>query len=175
MKKSIKLSLLMVTAAFVLTGCVDDSIKEGTKLLEDKKYEQAEATFTQAVKEDKSVAQAYRGMGIARWELEDYEGAKEAFLQALDEGVDSTSVIYHFIGSCEMNLNNPKSALNYYRLGMEAEDCTEELKQEMKRNEIAAYEALGDFESARTKLEKYNKEYPDDKKMEKETEFYVTQ
>lgn len=175
MKNMTKMTLVMAAAVFALTGCGGNPIKEGTKLLEDKKYEKAEAAFKEAVKSDKNVAEAYRGMGIARWELEDYEGAKEAFLQALDAGADSTAAICHFIGSCEMELGNPKNALNYYRFGMEAEDCTDELMQEMKRNEIAAYEALGDFESAKTRMKKYNEEYPDDKKMKKETEFYVTQ
>lgn len=175
MKKITRLTLVMAAAAFTLTGCGVNHIKEGTEFLEDKKYEKAEASFKEAVKENKDLAEAYRGMGIARWELKDYEGAKEAFLQALDAGADSTAAICHFIGSCEMELGNPKNALNYYRLGMEAEDCTEELMKEMKRNEIAAYEALGDFESAKTRVKKYNEEYPDDKKMKKETEFYVTQ
>lgn len=175
MKKGIQTTMIVTAAMLALTGCGPNKIKEGTQLLKDKEYEKAETAFKESIKKDKNIAEAYRGMGIARWEMKDYEGAEEAFLKALDNGADSTAQICHFIGSCEMKMKHPQKALNYYRLGMEEKNCTEELKQEMKRNEIAAYEMLGDFKSAKQRLSKYKKDYPKDKKMKKEIEFYITQ
>lgn len=47
--------------------------------------------------------------------------------------------------------------------------------QEMKYNEIVAYEKLGKWENARTKLKEYVKDYPDDERGTKEAEFLETQ
>ena len=48
------------------------------------------------------------------------------------------------------------------------------MKQEMRFNEIAAYEKTGDYESARTKLKEYVEDYPDDERAAKEAEFLET-
>ena len=47
--------------------------------------------------------------------------------------------------------------------------------QEMKYNEIVAYEQLSKWENARTKLKEYVKDYPDDERGTKEAEFLETQ
>ena len=57
---------------------------------------------------------------------------------------------------------------------MEAEDVSEEMMQEMRFNEIVAYEQAGDIESARSKLADYTADYPDDEKAAKEAEFLET-
>ena len=66
-----------------------------------------------------------------------------------------------------MKLDQAKQALNYYRLGLEEEDASDELKQEMRLNEIAAYEMSGDMESAKSKLKSYIQDYPDDERAAK--------
>lgn len=73
-----------------------------------------------------------------------------------------------------MQLGNYKMAANYYRLGMKMEDCTEEMLQEMRFNEIAALEKMGDLENAKLKLSEYVAAYPDDEKAAKEAEFFET-
>ena len=50
----------------------------------------------------------------------------------------------------------------------------EELIREMKRGQIIACEELGDLASARTLLEEYLEEYPDDEAAAKEAEFLET-
>ena len=57
---------------------------------------------------------------------------------------------------------------------MEAEDVSDEMMQEMRFNEIAAYEQSGDMESAKSKLKDYTADYPDDEKAAKEAEFLET-
>ena len=44
----------------------------------------------------------------------------------------------------------------------------------MEYNEIAAYEAMEEWESAKVKLEAYTEAYPDDEKAAKELEFLNT-
>ena len=111
---------------------------------------------------------------MAKWEQEDYEGARDAFKEALDNGAEKTGAIYNLLGSCEMKLNDSQGALSYYRLALSAEDSSEDLLKEVKYNMIAAYEQSKDWESARAKLKEYIAEYPDDETAGKEAEFLET-
>lgn len=158
----------------MLAGCGNNPSEDGVALLKEEKYEEAAEKFQEAVDEEINQADAYRGLGMAKWELEDYEGAKEALAKALKEGGEKTAAIYSLLGNCEMQLGNPQAALNQYRLGLETEDCSKELKQGMRRNEIIAYEQLGDWESAKVKLQTYSTDYPDDAMAVKESEFLET-
>lgn len=166
--------LTILMSVFALTGCGEKSTEEGLLLLQESKYEEAIVKFQEAVDDEKNLGEAYRGIGIAKWELEDYEGACEAFKYALDNRAEETATLYNFLGTCEMKLGNYKMALNYYRLGMELEDCTGEMLQEMRFNEIAALEKIGDWENARFKLKEYAADYPDDVQAAKEAEFFET-
>ena len=93
----------------------------------------------------------------------------------MDNGAEKTTALYNFLGSCELKVDNPKEALNYYNLGQGCDDASKELMQEMKYNEIVAYEKLGKWENARTKLKEYVKDYPNDERGTKEAEFLETQ
>ncbi|MEI3218996.1 MAG: tetratricopeptide repeat protein [Lachnoclostridium sp.] len=44
----------------------------------------------------------------------------------------------------------------------------------MMFNEIAAYEKMGDYETAKEKLREYTEKYPDDENAAKEAEFLET-
>ena len=169
-----KIMLTMIVSALMLTGCGENPSEEGLLLLQEGKYEDAIAKFQEAIDDEKNMDDAYRGIGIAKWELEDYEGARDAFENAMDNGAEITATLYNFLGTSEMKLGNYKMALNYYRLGMELEDCTGEMLQEMRFNEIAALEKIGDWENARFKLTEYIADYPDDEKAAKEAEFFET-
>ena len=147
----------VLLAALMLTGCGSNLLEEGTALLEEGKYAEAADTFQ-----------------AAKWEQQDYEGALEAFQSVLDNGGEKTGELYNLMGCCAMQLEKPTDALNYFRLGMEAEDVSEEMMQEMRFNEIVAYEQAGDIESARSKLTDYTADYPDDEKAAKEAEFLET-
>lgn len=175
MKRTIKWMLTGLLAACMLTGCGSKSLEEGVSLLESGKYEAAAGKFKEAADEDRNAGEAYRGLGIAEWEQGQYEAALNAFENALDNGAEKTAEIYNLMGCCELKLSEPKAALDYFHLGMECEDVGDELMQEMKYNEIVAYEDSGQWENARTKLKKYCKAYPDDERASKEAEFLETQ
>ena len=74
----------VVLAAFMLTGCGSHLLEDGTELLREGSYEEAAAVFQEAADEDAKDPEAWRGLGLARWEQEDYEGALEAFQSVLD-------------------------------------------------------------------------------------------
>ena len=117
---------------------------------------------------------AWRGIGIAKWEQKDYKGARNAFRKALDNNAEKTGTIYNLIGNCDLKLGKAKEALNYYNLGLEQDDVSKKMKKEMKYNIIVAYEKMEDWESAEVKLEEYLESYPNDKAAKKEAEFLET-
>lgn len=174
MKRQKSWILLVMAVAALLTGCVKNASEDGVKLLEEGKYKEAVEAFEQTIEDEVNVGDAYRGIGIARWEQEDYEGAEEAFEEALENGAKKTGTIYNFIGNCELKLEKPESALNYYNLGLKQEGLSEELRQEMEYNVIAAYEQMEDWESAKVKLQAYVEAYPEDADAAKELEFLLT-
>lgn len=73
-----------------------------------------------------------------------------------------------------MKQDRPAEAVSYYEQGVLMEDCTEEMLREMQFNMIAAYEAQGDYESAKAKLAEYVAAWPDDTQAVKEAEFLET-
>lgn len=170
------LILLCVCLYLCLAVWKGNPSEEGIECLKNGQYEEAVGYFEQAVEDEVNIGDAYRGIGIARWEMEDYEGARDAFQKALEQETESpfTGTIYNFLGSIEMKLGNPESAQNYFRSGIGLKGNSEELDREMKYNLIAALEQTGDWESAKAKVAEYAAEYPDDAKAQKEQQFLET-
>lgn len=172
--KHLKKAVVLLCLGALLTGCGRFAYKSGVQKLEDKKYEEAVGEFEEAIEAGESVGDSWRGIGIARWETEDYEGAKEAFETALKEGAEEDVSIYQFLGSCSMKLEDYEGAADYYKKGIALGDSGSESVQEMRFNLIAAYEKLGDYDSAKEELATYTTDYPDDEKAAKEAEFLET-
>lgn len=175
MRRYLAMILAVFMVSCVLTGCGEKYLESGLELLEAGDYEAAVDQFKKAVEDDQNPGDAYRGIGIAKWELGQYEAARNAFASALENDAEKTATIYNFLGDCEMQLGNYKSALNYFNLGIACEDGSEELLQEMKFNEIVCYEQCGEWENARAKLAEYTAAYPEDERAAKEAEFLETQ
>ena len=168
-----RISVVLIVS-LLLSGCADREYRNGVESLENGKYEEAVGYLEKAVEREHNVGDSYRGIGIAKWELEDFEGAVVAFEAALENGAEESAAIYDLMGACKLNLKDPSSAISYYEKGIAQEGCTEEMAQEMKFNIIAAYEQLKDWESAQEKLAEYTAEYPEDAQAAKEAEFLET-
>lgn len=166
--------LVMAVTVTVLTGCRANPSEEGLTFLQEEQYDAAISKFEEAIDENINIADAYQGIGIAKWELEDYEGARDAFLKAQEHEDESTAVLFNFLGNCELKLENYETALSYFSLGMEKADCSEEMLRQMRFNEIVCYEALEEWDDAQAKLKEYTKDYPDDERAAKEAEFWET-
>lgn len=172
--KRIRTMLSLVIMALYLVGCAGNPSEKGVEYLENGQYNEAIEQFEKAVEAEVNVGDAYRGIGIAKWEQADYEGARDAFENALNNGAQKTGTLYNFLGSCELRLQNPVMAQNYFRIGIELEDSSVELVQEMRYNMIVAYEQSEDWESAKTALREYVADYADDTDAQKELEFLET-
>lgn len=172
--KRMKGILVLLLAGVLLAGCGRAEYKDGIESLGRGEYEEAVEHLGRAVEDEYNVGDSYRGIGMAKWELEDYEGAFTAFEQALQNDAKKTGAIYNLMGACMLKLEDYSSAVTYYEKGIAAEDCGEELAREMRFNVISAYEKLGDWENAKSKLAEYTADYPDDGQAAKEAEFLET-
>ena len=153
-----RLAAVILTASMglALAGCSGNPYKEGVSQLESKEYKQAEASFKEAVKQDKNTADAYRGIGIACWEQKEYKAALKAFKNAIKAGTKENATLYNLMGGCALKLDS------------------DELKKEMEYNVIVSYEKMQNWEKAKSKLNEYLEKYPDDETAKKEVEFLET-
>lgn len=165
---------IVLCFCMLFAGCAD-SVKDGTALLEEGKYEEAKEKFEKAIEKEKQLGEAYLGLGICSWEAGDYESAKKSLGAALENDAEENGTLYNLLGQCEMKMDCPEKAVYYFAQGQAFSDGSNELKQEMAFNEIVAYEALRMYDEAKAKLEIYVSNYPDDEAAAKELEFLNTQ
>ncbi len=169
-----KISLLVtVLAVCLMTGCAN-RLEKGVKHLENGEYEEAITWFEEQIENGKELGEAYRGIGIAQFEIGDYEASKEAFEQAVQNGTKETVSLYHLLGTCCLELELYEEALNYYEKGVAMKDVSGEVLREMQFNIIGLYEKLGDWDSAKVKVQEYLNQYPEDEAALKEAEFLKT-
>lgn len=158
---------------FILTGCAGN-IKDGVSLLQEGKYEKAVEMFQKDVSKERNLDEAYRGLGIAYFELKDYEAAVEAFEFALKHETKETAVLYSFLGASYLETEAYEKALDTYERALASKDLTGELEQEIQFNLIAVYENMGNWDAAKKQMKMYVDKYPDDSRVEKEAEFLET-
>ncbi len=161
---------LMVGVICLLAGC-KANINEGLELLEAKKYEEAIVCFEQDIKEGKNLDEAYRGVGIAQFELGAYEASIKALEQALENEAEESAAIYALLGADYLCVEEYEKALENYARALLQEDCSAELEQEILFNEIAVCQEMGEWDTVKEKAEFYVKQYPEDERMEKTMEF----
>lgn len=169
MKKIVGLFALL----FLLTGCAGN-IKTGVAFLEEGKYEEAVTAFEKEIKKERNLDEAYRGLGIAYFEMEEYDAAVEAFENALKHEAEETAILCSFLGASYLETEEYDKALDAYERGLACEDLTEELEQEIQFNLIAVYENKSNWDAAKKQMDKYVEKYPDDSRVEKESEFLET-
>lgn len=169
--RKIRYGMVCLAACFLM-GC-SGQIKEGISYLEEEKWEEAISSFEEEIKKDKHLDEAYRGIGIAKFELGEYEEAIENLEMALQHEAEETASMYGVLGDCRFKLKEYEKALEYYEKALQLE-CTEELKQELLWNEIAAYEELGQWDAVKEKASLYKETYPEDTSIDKTMEFLET-
>lgn len=190
--RKIRYLALSAAAACLIVSCSSNPVKDGTELLEQGDFQKAVTTFEQAAeeveKEGESASEAYRGLGMAYYAQEDYEGARTNLQKALEEGGLETPVIYNLIGVCSMKLGDYDGALTAFEQGTSLPESVvisegtkeeqtadySEVIQEMKFNRVVCYEKKLDWENAKAAMTEYSSQYPDDTAAQKEAEFLST-
>lgn len=165
--------ILLIAISSILLGCASN-IKTGITYLEEENYEEAIACFEKEITEKKNLGEAYRGLGIAKYELGEYEAAVDAFKNALENKTEATATIYSLMAASYLQMEDYESALDYYNDALEMKDCKEEMKKEILYNEIAIYQELGVWDTLKEKVAEYVESYPEDDRMEKTLEFLET-
>ncbi len=132
-------------------------------------YETAKNSLERA--RDSENAQPALFLGRTYEALGDYNYASTVYMDYIEKYGDSGE-IYNQLGICRVRMQDYENALLAFQVGMEAEK--EPCLQNLKYNEIVAYEYLGDFKRASSLMEEYRKHYPDDAKAEREWKFLKT-
>ena len=110
-------------------------------------------------------------MGEIYLAQEDYAHA-QAMYQALLRENGPSPLMYNGLAVCSIQAGDPDTALTYIEQGLALE--TEEGKQQLRFNEIVAYERKLDFAAALEKAEAYTALYPTDAAGAKELKFLST-
>lgn len=184
--------LLALVAMVVISGCSasrENNLSHGESYLRENSYEQALDAFNKAIMEDESLQLAYRGAGIASLKLERYDKAEEYFTRSLREsngiiGETELDLSYYLAYAQEKSGNyngaveTYNNILEYDKKESKAADNIEKVEKLQRKIEwfskIIDYEQTGDFASARTEVEGYLKEYPNDEAALHEYEFLQT-
>ena len=167
---------LALAAGCLFSGCQAKELNQGIKYLDEGNYEKAVESFQNAVEseKDEKLAMAYRGLGMAYWEMEDYTKAEESLQSALENGTEETASIYNIMACSAMEEEDFAKASEYFEKGLALEETKGELVQEMKYNQVICYEKQGKWDEAKAAIELYVKEYPNDQKAAREAEFLRT-
>lgn len=165
--------MLLVVATMLVVGC-GANVNNGIELLEEENYEEAIKCFEKDIEKGKNLAEAYRGLGLAKYELGEYEEAVEALENASKNKTEKNATFYSLMADSYMQVGEYERALAYYSKAAMREEITPELKQENAFNEIAIYQELGEWDIVKEKAEAYVKAYPDDDRMDKTMEFLET-
>jgi tetratricopeptide (TPR) repeat protein len=116
--------------------------------------------------------EAYYYIGEVYRIKKDYQKAIYYYETFIKEGERLTPDVYNQIATCFIKSGDYKSAISYLEKGI-AYNYAGTL-QVLLKNEIIAYESLGKFDKAKTKIEEYLIGYPEDTQALREAEFINT-
>ncbi len=103
------------------------------------------------------LAMSYEALG-------DYNYAANVYTSGLDLG--ESAVLYNQLGLCQLKLSLYEEALESFTSGLACNDTS--LRQNLRFNQIVAYEMLGDFDTAKSLIEQYVSDYPNDEEAQRE-------
>jgi len=180
------LLFLILVGISLFSGCRQEEIcvvQVGTEEMLAGNLAQALRLFEEAIETQQYEELAWRGIGLIRFYLSDYESSALALQTALDLGGEETPIIYHIIGSVAMRRQDYQTAIEAFSRGVavgetrQAEEFLDEVAktdvvmQEMRFNLVVLYQRLRAWEMAREYANIYLIHYPDCELMRKEAEF----
>lgn len=111
-------------------------------------------------------------LGKTYEQLGDSNYAASLYSKYLESAGDD-AVIYNQLGLCKLKNSEYEAALNAFNSGLAVEGGGS-VTQQLRFNQIVAYEYLGDFEKAAALMNGYLESYPDDSQARREYEFLRT-
>ena len=132
-------------------------------------YQEARSALMESV--EKGYLPALELLGEIYLAQEDYPHALAAYEQIMQEKGESPQV-YNGLALCAMSSGDYDQALEYIRQGLAMEP--EEGKQQLRFNEMVAYEKKLEFGTALEKAQEYTALYPTDNAGQKELQFLRT-
>lgn len=132
-------------------------------------YEQARDTLMTSAQD--GYLPSMRLLGEVYLRLEDYAHARAMYQSVMDQDAQNPSA-YNGLALCALAEGNCDEAIDWIEQGLALEE--EDGKQQLRFNEIVAYERKLDFASALVKAEAYCELYPGDENGRKELTFLRT-
>jgi len=120
---------------------------------------------------EKGGAESYLYLGRSYEATGDYNYAANVYNSYLEKN-EGNAEMYNQLGLCEIARGDYRKALEAFQAGMQLENAT--MMQTLSFNEIVAYEHLGEYGQARSLMENYMRNYPDDAQARREYEFLST-
>ncbi|NLJ97484.1 MAG: tetratricopeptide repeat protein [Clostridiales bacterium] len=117
-------------------------------------------------------AESYFYIGEIYSIKKDYSTAKYYYEKYIEDGGELTPAVYNQIASCHIKIGEYEEAIPYLELGLKY--AHNDMMRIMLKNEIIAYEYMGDFDNALEKLKSYIRAYPNDKEAKKEETFLLS-
>lgn len=113
--------------------------------------------------------EAYFYIGEIYSQKKDYSTAKYYYEKYIEEGGNGTPQIYNQIASCLIKMGDYEQAIDYLEKGILS--AHDDVKRVLLKNQIIAYENIGDFENALEKLQSYITSFPWDEEAKREEVF----
>lgn len=132
-------------------------------------YDKAVENLQKAI-DDKLVKANYY-MGEAYQKKGDNDSAQKYFQTYLDSGEADTYDLMN-MGQAQMDSGNYDTAITYFKNALDMESVPN--KQQIMKAMVIAYEYSGDFATAKSQMEEYMKEFPDDQDASREYQFLET-
>ena len=132
-------------------------------------YDKAVKNLQKAI--DEKLVKANYYMGEAYQKKGDNDSAQKYFQTYLDSGEADTYDLMN-MGQAQMDDGNYDTAITYFQTALDMENVPN--KQQIMKAMIIAYEYSGDFATAKSQMEEYMKEFPDDQDASREYQFLET-
>lgn len=159
--------LCIILAVFVFKT----PIETGTKSLQNGNYIEAIENFSKGLNDIDHIAESYKGIGIAYYELGQYKDAIENLENAVQKGQSSMGSTYYLLAISYMEVGDYENALKHITSALTKSGNSEELTKELRFNEVLCMEMSSDWIGAKAKATSYLQSYPDDVAMAEEYEF----
>lgn len=132
---------------------------------------------TQALEEftvisEQDFVDSYLYMGDIYLESGDNTSAVSYYELYLQQTQPKNASFYSKLSTCYLNVKSYSKALDAAQKGLSYAGSVD--KKNLLRNEIIAYENLGDYETAYTKMQAFLSSYPEDEEAKREMEFLAT-